>query len=185
MNLREHSIWRLSKRRLSRSLERNMKHGYSKRRINQPMKIQIITFERCNMISIDQKFQISFFYRKDETHSNIEIVLYSKEEWNYKKNILCEDVLRSPIQDSRSSPHTRPPHHTTPDPLSPDLSLLTGADSPIQIYLYISTFKKRAWQAEAVAFIIQMLEVRSDKSTFEIRGRVSENMIDEAWGPIQ
>jgi hypothetical protein len=57
-----------------------MKHGYSKRRINQPMKIQIITFERCNMISIDQKFQISFFYRKDETHSNIEIVLYSKEE---------------------------------------------------------------------------------------------------------
>ena len=116
------------------------------------------------MISIDQKFQISFFYRKDETHSNIEIVLYSKEEWNYKKNILCEDVLRSPNQDSRSSPHTRPPHHTTPDPLSPDLSLLTGADSPIQIYLYISTFKKRAWQAEAVAFRIQMLKVRSPKS---------------------
>ena len=57
-----------------------MKHGYSKRRINQPIKIQIVTFERCNMISIDQKTQISFFYRKDETHSNIEIVLYSKEE---------------------------------------------------------------------------------------------------------
>ena len=37
MNLREHSIWRLSKRRLSRSLERNMKHGYSKRRMNQPI----------------------------------------------------------------------------------------------------------------------------------------------------
>ena len=141
-----------------------MKHGYSKRRINQPMKIQIITFERCNMISIDQKFQISFFYRKDETHSNIEIVLYSKEEWNYKKNILCEDVLRSPIQDSRSSPHTRPPHHTTPDPLSPDLSLLTGADSPIQIYLYISTFKKRERQAEAMAYIIQMSEVRSHEN---------------------
>ena len=32
--------------RLSRSLERNMKHGYSKRRINQPIKIQIVTFER-------------------------------------------------------------------------------------------------------------------------------------------
>ena len=57
MNLREHSIWRLSKRRLSRSLERNMKHGYSKRRINQPIKIQIVTFERCNMISIDQEFK--------------------------------------------------------------------------------------------------------------------------------